>query len=114
MQLGQLHNALKDIKGSGAQILAIDPHESWSAKALLKKAGASTDDLHFPLLMDPSLTVSATYGVPFQMRVHVERSNRPAMFIINKAGVIKFAQRATTFSDRPNVKKVLSILESLK
>lgn len=114
MQLGQLHNALNDIKRAGAQILAIDPHESWSAKALLKRAGTSTDDLHFPLLMDPSLTVSAMYGVPFQMRVHVERSNRPATFIIDKAGVIQFAQRATTFSDRPSVKKVLRVLEGLK
>lgn len=113
-QLGQLRNALEDIKGTKAQILAVDPHESWSAKALLKQSGASTDDVSFPVLMDPSLTVSATYGVPFQMRVHTELSNRPATFIIDKAGVIQFAQRAETFADRPSVEKVMSVLNDLK
>ena len=112
-QLGQLRNALAELKGINAQILAVDPHESWSAKALLKDAGAKTDDLHFPVLMDPSLTASATYGVAFQMRIHVEWSNRPATFIIDKSGVIQFAQRAETFSDRPSVGKVISVLKGL-
>ena len=65
------------------------------------------------MLMDPSLTVSATYGVPFQMRVHTELSNRPATFIIDKAGMIKFAQRAETFADRPSVSTVLDVLKGL-
>jgi peroxiredoxin len=64
--------------------------------------------------MDPALTVSATYGVPFQMRVHVELSNRPATFIIDKGGVIRFAQRGTTFSDRPPIKKMISELKKLQ
>ena len=72
-----------------AQVLAIDPHESWSAKYLLKDSGLETADVNFPLLMDPSLTVSATYGVAFQMRIHTELSNRPATFIIDKQGVIR-------------------------
>ncbi len=113
MQLGQLRKSLKDIDGVGAQLLAIDPHESWSAKYLLKDAGASTDDLHFPMLMDPSLTVSSTYGVSFQMRIHVERSNRPATFIVDKEGVVRFAHRAKRFNDRPSPKKIVEILKSL-
>lgn len=113
MQLGQLRNALRNMKDTTAQILAVDPHEAWSAKALLRESGSSTDDVSFPVLMDPSLTVSATYGVPFQMRVHTELSNRPATFIIDKQGVIQFAQRAETFSDRPSVEKVISVLKQL-
>jgi len=102
------------MQDTSAQILAVDPHESWSAKALLRESGSSTDDVSFPVLMDPSLTVSATYGVPFQMRVHTELSNRPATFIIDKTGVIRFAQRAETFSDRPSVEKVISVLQELE
>lgn len=113
MQLGQLRNALGDLTGEGAEILAVDPHESWSARSLLRQSGATTNDVHFPLLMDPSLTVSATYGVAFQMRVHVERSNRPATFVIDKQGVIRFVQRAETFSDRPSVGTVVDVLKGL-
>lgn len=113
MQLGQLRSALSKFSEIKAQILAIDPHESWSAKYLLKEAGATTDELNFPLLMDPSLTVSATYGVAFQMRIHVERSNRPATFIIDTEGIVRFVQRAERFNDRPSPSKIIEVLNSL-
>lgn len=94
-------------------MLAVDPHEIWSAKFLLKDTGLKTDDLWFPLLMDPSLTVSATYGVAFQMRIHVELSNRPATFIIDRDGVIRYARRGQTFNDRPMPDEVIAELEKL-
>lgn len=114
MQLGQLRESLETLDDAGAQVLAVDPHESWSAKFMLKDSGASTDDLSFPLLMDPSLTVSATYGVAFQMRIHTERSNRPATFIVDKQGIIRFARLAKTFNDRPSPKEILQVLQSLE
>ena len=100
-------------KGGKAQVLAVDPHESWSAKYLLKDSGLETADVNFPLLMDPSLTVSATYGVAFQMRIHTEVSNRPATFIIDKSGIIRYVRRATTFGDRPRLKQIAAELEKL-
>ena len=96
-----------------AQVLAIDPHESWSAKYLLKDSGLETSDVNFPLLMDPALTVSATYGVAFQMRVHTELSNRPATFIIDTKGVLRYARRATSFGDRPKPKQIAAELKKL-
>lgn len=114
MQLGQLRQSLKSIEDVDAQVLAVDPHESWSAKFLLKDAGATTDDLAFPMLMDPSLTVSAMYGVAFQMRIHVEISNRPATFIVDKDGIIRFAHPAERFNDRPSPKKIVEELQKLK
>jgi len=95
------------------QLLAVDPHESWAAKALLKDVGLTTDDVSFPLLLDPSLTVSATYGVENQMRIHIEISNRPATFIIDKEGVIRFEQKGKTFGDRPGVSDILEELKKL-
>ncbi|MCH7549503.1 MAG: hypothetical protein IH969_08235, partial [Candidatus Krumholzibacteriota bacterium] len=64
----------------GAELLAVDPHEAWSAKYLLKEVGFGPQDVRYPLLMDPTQTVSAMYGVAFQMRIHTEWSNRPATF----------------------------------
>ena len=94
--------------------MAVDPHESWSAKYLLKEAGASTDDLYFPVLADPSLTTSIAYGVAFQMRIHTERSNRPATFVIDKEGVIRYAKRAEKYSDRPSPSDIIEVLKGLK
>lgn len=95
-------------------MLSVDPHEAWSAKFLLRETGLSTDDLHYPLLMDPSQTVSATYGVAFQMRIHTELSNRPATFIIDKQGVIRYVRRGKTFGDRPSPKDIIAELKKLK
>lgn len=108
-----MRDTLKDFNELDAQVIAIDPHESWSAKFMLKDAGFPTDAVNFPLLMDPTHTVSATYGVAFQMRIHVEWSNRPATFVIDRDGVIRYEKRATTFGDRPTPLQIVDILKSL-
>lgn len=100
------------MKEVNTQLWAIDPHESYSAKYLLKDAGLTTDDLSFPVLIDPSLTVSAAYGVPFQMRIHVEWSNRPATFVIDQQGILRFAHRAETFGDRPKADEILDLIRN--
>ena len=98
----------------GTQLIGIDPHESWSVKSLLKRSGFSTDDLEFPLLTDPAQIVSATYGVAFQMRIHTELANRPATFIIDKAGVLRYAKRGRAFNDRPTPRQLLQEIRKLK
>ena len=102
------------LDATGAQLLAVDPHESWSAKYLLKEAGVPSDDVSFPLLMDPSLTVSAQFGLAFQMRIHTERSNRPGTFVIDKEGIVRFAQPGERFNDRPTPSKIVEVLKGLK
>ena len=109
-----MREKLEEIKDRDVQLLAVDPHEVWSAKYLLKETGLSTDDLNYPLLMDPSLTISATYGVAFGMRIHTEVSNRPAMFVIDKSGVIRYARLAQSFGDRPTPNQVVAELKKLK
>ena len=102
------------IAGLDAELLAIDPHDVWPAKYLLKETGLKTSDLHYPLLLDPAQHVSATYGVAFQMRIHTEWSNRPATFIIDKKGVLRYERRARTFSDRPRPQDVIRELKKLR
>jgi peroxiredoxin len=74
--------------------------------------GLETGDVGYPLLLDPAFTVSATYGVAFQMRIHTELSNRPATFLIDRQGVLRYQRRAKTFADRPTVAEILSELGS--
>jgi peroxiredoxin len=108
-----LREKLAAIKDQRAQLLAVDPHEVWSAKFLLKETGLTTDNLQYPLLMDPALTVSATYGVAFQMRIHTEWSNRPATFVIDRDGVIRYAHRGMSFNDRPTPDAVVAELKNM-
>ena len=108
-----MRDKLESVKGSNAVLLAVDPHEAWSAKFLLKETGFGTDDLQYPLLMDPAQTVSAAYGVAFQMRIHTEVSNRPATFVIDRTGVLRYAKRGTSFGDRPSPNRVVAELKKL-
>ncbi len=108
-----MRNRLKDFDAAGAQVLVVDPHESYRVRHLLKEAGFDSGDVHVPILADPSHTVSATYGVAFQMRIHTEWSNRPASFIIDRDGTIRFAHPAKSFSDRPTPDVLLRELEKL-
>ena len=109
-----MRETLEEFSEVDAQVIAVDPHESWSAKALLKDSGFPKDSVNFPLLMDPALTVSATYGVAFQMRIHTEWSNRPTTFVIDRAGVLRYERRAETFNDRPSPSQIVKILQSFE
>jgi peroxiredoxin len=109
-----LRDKLKLLKETDAQLLAIDPHEIWSAKYLLRETGFKTDDLQYPMLMDPTQTVSAMYGVAFQMRIHTELSNRPATFVIDKQGILRYAKPARTFADRPRPEQIITEIRKLK
>ena len=108
-----MRDRLQELRAAGAQLLAVDPHEIWAARSLLKEVGLAAADVHYPLLADPSCTVSATYGVAFQMRIHTELSNRPATFIIDRQGILRYARRANTFNDRPSADEIVAELKKL-
>jgi peroxiredoxin len=108
-----LRDRLKEIENRGAQLLAVDPHEAWSAKYLLKEVGLQESELSYPLLTDGAHVVSAMYGVAFQMRIHTEWSNRPATFIIDRQGILRYERRATAFGDRPTPDVILDQLKKL-
>lgn len=108
-----MRDSVKTLGQYDAQILAVDPHEPWAAKALLKETGLDASAMSFPLLMDSAFTVSATYGVAFQMRIHTELSNRPATFIIDRQGIIRYVHRGRSFSDRPKPADIEAELKKL-
>lgn len=80
---------------------------------MLRSVGSKADELTFPILADPANTVSATYGVAFQMNIHTEWSNRPATFIIDREGVIRYERRGKTYSDRPKPAEILKEVDRL-
>jgi peroxiredoxin len=80
---------------------------------MLRSVGQRAEELTYPILADPAHTVSATYGVAFQMNIHTEWSNRAATFIIDKEGVIRYERRGRTFADRPKPDELLRELDRL-
>ena len=48
------------------------------------------------------------------MQIHTEWSNRPASFVIDRQGIIRFAHRAKTFNDRPKADDLLDELGTLR
>ena len=108
-----MRDKIKEFEKKGAQVLAVDPHESYRVRHMLRSVGFKADDVAYPILADTAGTVSATYGVAFQMNVHTEWSNRPATFIIDREGVIRYERRAKTFDDRPKPAELLQELDKL-
>jgi peroxiredoxin len=96
-----------------AQLIGIDPHEKWSGKYLLKRVGYGEDAVKYPLILDAAQTMSATYGVAHQMRIHTEESNRPATFIIDKEGILRHEWRGNTYSNRPSSGDIVQALKKL-
>jgi peroxiredoxin len=109
-----LRDQIDEFEKRNAQVIAVDPHESYRVRHMLRSVGVTADELTYPILADPANTVSATYGVAFQMSIHTEWSNRPATFVIDRDGVIRYERRGTRFSDRPKPEELFGLLEKLK
>ncbi|MBI4603490.1 MAG: redoxin domain-containing protein [Planctomycetes bacterium] len=102
-----------ELENLGAQVLVIDPHESYRVAHMLRSSEREGAGAGFPVLADAAGAVSASYGVAMQMRIHGERSNRPATFVIDRDGAIRFQQLATTYSDRPAPEKLMALVRRL-
>ena len=107
-----MRGALEKFGDLDAQILVIDPHERYRVRHMLK--GIEKEEPGVAVLADPVHAVSAAYGVAFQMRIHTEWANRPATFVVDREGVIRFAHRGRKYNDRPSTEKVIEVLKSLR
>lgn len=68
----------------------------------------------FPILADPTARVCSLYGVAKQLMVHNEWVNLPAAFVVNKAGLLKYAHIGESFSDRATSVELLRVLDELQ
>lgn len=108
-----MRDTIAEFEKRNVQLFAVDPHESHRVRHMLRDVGTKPDEVLYPVLADPVNAVSATYGVAFQMSIHTEWSNRPATFVIDKEGVIRYEKRGTTFGDRPKPADILNEIDKL-
>lgn len=67
----------------------------------------------WPHLVDRAGAVAARYGVqPMAYAVHAEYVNRPALAIVDEAGVLRFLYAGTYWGDRPEVAELLEMFET--
>lgn len=92
----------------GAKVLAISAEPlDQSQKAVV------TYGLAFDVLSDPELTVVDRYGVRHLGEPDGRAIARPSLFLVDQAGVVRFAHVGEDADDRPSMALILLALESM-
>ncbi len=102
LQLPTYQKDLGSFVAAETQVLGISRDSSYSHAAFAKRLGLS-----FPLLSDRRGEVSAAYGV-----LHANGSSDRAVFLIDKAGVVRFKE-AVDASQQPDYDELLIAIEQL-
>jgi peroxiredoxin len=108
-QMAQLcQEAEKLARSRNIQAVIIESHEPYRVRETLKQSGVSDGDIPLPILSDAAQTVAATYGVALQMADTIEWADRPASFLIDRDGILRYSYLArTSFNDRPPLEDLL-------
>ncbi len=107
-QLSQLAAAYELIRSLDAELIAIsaDPEDD--------TPGATFDRVWcFPLISDRHLTVIDLYGVRDDADSSGRQIARPATFVLDPDGIVRFCHVGADRQDRPAVGSILLALESL-
>jgi len=109
-QLAALREAVETFEDAGAVVLAI------SAEPLERaRASAVADNLPFTILSDETLAVIDRYGLrhPGEPESDGKPIARPSVFVLDRAGIVRFAHVGEDPLDRPTTRLILLALESL-
>jgi peroxiredoxin len=106
MQLGELQDHIAELRNLGAEVWAIDSTEP------LEKVThyAEVRNLGFPLLADAGLAVTKAYGV---LNEASRNMAYPATLVIDRKGVVRYAQVDVDFTKRPPVSDLVAVLKKL-
>ena len=94
---------------AGADVIAISVDSPFS-----QEAWAKTNNIQATLVSDLNKQVIKDYGVVFPMLAGVGDTAARAAFVIDKNGVIQYAEQTPTPKDLPNFEAVKATLAKLK
>jgi len=110
-----------------AELCAVRDNISFYNNVNAKVFGVSVDSLHtlakykaeqnlnFTLLSDFNKEVSSMYGSLYKMFGYNMRGvSKRSAFVIDKQGIVRYAEVLENASEQPNFKNITLILESLK
>jgi len=127
MELDAHGKAVSDVEAAGARLVAITPQTADLSQAMIDEK-----KLDFDILGDPGNQVAEAYGIKYQMAdylvelykkfgVDVPKHNgdeswtlpMPARLIIDREGVIRYAEISADYTVRPDIEHTLEALKSL-
>ena len=127
MELEALQKTVGDIRSTGTDLLTISPQQPEFNSKLIKEK-----NLTFDLLSDPGNRVAKTYGlvhalpedlkqIYLQFGIDLGKYNgddswtlpMPGRFIIDRSGVIRYAEVNPDYTVRPEPEEVIGILKGL-
>jgi glutaredoxin-dependent peroxiredoxin len=82
--------------------------------AFAQEAWAAKEKITVKLVSDLNKTATDAYGVRFPMLAGVGDTSARAAFVIDKAGVVQYAEQTATPKDLPNFAAVKEALAKLK
>lgn len=94
---------------AGADVIAISVDSPFA-----QEAWAKTNNIQATLVSDLNKQVIKDYGVVFPMLAGVGDTAARAAFVIDKSGVIQYAEQTPTPKDLPNFDAVKATLAKLK
>src|SRR5262249_49500833 len=129
LELQAIQEALPDIVGRGAQVVAISPQTAANSRRSMRES-----KLGFPILSDPRNDVAAKFGLRFKLPDYLIALYRdgfkndlaivngeaswtlpmPARFVIDRSGTIAYAEVNPDYTRRPDPSELLPTLDRLR
>lgn len=103
-----MRDAYPAIIGLGGEVVAISTEPLATARGAVAEAG-----IPFPVLSDPGLEVVDRFGLRHVDEPEGRRIARPALILLDRSGVVRYAHVGDHPRDRPAIGAILLGLESL-
>lgn len=108
-ELCDISQGLNAYKALGADVIAVSVDSPFAQEAWAQK-----ENIQIPLASDLNKEVTNAYGVLFKGLAGIGDSSARAAFVIDKAGVIQYAEQTPTPKDLPNFAAIKDVLAKLK
>jgi peroxiredoxin len=108
-ELCDISQGLNAYRELGAEVIAVSVDSPFAQEAWAQK-----ENIHVPLASDLNKEVTNAYGVLFKGIAGIGDSAARAAFVIDKAGVIQYAEQTPTPKDLPNFAAIKETLAKLK
>jgi peroxiredoxin len=108
-EMCDISNGLSAYAALNADVIGISVDSPFA-----QAAWAAKEKITIPLASDLNKSVTDAYQVRFPMLAGVGDTSARAAFVVDKAGVIQYAEQTTTPKDLPNFAAVKEVLAKLK
>jgi peroxiredoxin len=108
-EMCDISGGLQGFADLNADVIAISVDSPFA-----QEAWAAKEKITVKLVSDLNKTVTDAYGVRFPMLAAVGDTSARAAFVIDKAGVVQYAEQTATPKDLPNFAAVKEALAKLK